>query len=794
MKVPIAWLREFLELSQDPNAIAERLASIGFPVAAIEKRPALSGVVVGKIVALEKHPNADRLQIGTVDVGGSTLSIATAATNVATGQIIPVATIGAQLTSVKIERRKMRGFESEGMMCSADELGLPTEWFEDGILQLDEGTPLGQDVVALFGLSEDVLDVEITSNRVDAMSILGLARELSAATGTQLSLPAELTAPQLRVSSPGVRADDDLEGVRVTIESPDCSRFVVQRFTGVRVRTAPMWMRVRLALAGQRPINNLVDISNYVMLEVGQPLHFYDLAKIAGRHLVARDARDGEELTTLDDAHFALTPQALVIADEERAQGLAGIKGGKFSEVTAQTREIALEAANFSGPRVRRTSASLGLRTEASTRHEKTLPAVFTDMGAARAAALLVAEGATAYAPRPFGHAVERPAAVDFPIRDVARLLGFTLTADEISKHLRALGFEVTAPSPERLTVTPPLWRPDVAIAADVVEEIARMAGYDNVPTELPAIAPHEIPSRAYHLERDIARTLAALGYAEIVSYSLNGGETFERLARAGLDPSAPPVEIRNPLSEDQRYLRHALGPRFLEYFARTDRPAKIFEIGHVFAKRDHIEETPMAGFAFAVETKSGPSWRDDAFLRIKGDAESVIHALTGRETEAVPDRRATLHPGKTAALLVDGKEVAFVGAIDPRLLHEFGVRLPVYVASMYLERIPEFRTPRFRVPSRFPSTDRDIAVIVSRDASAKAVQDVVARAAGDVCKEVRVFDEYRGPQVGEGRKSLTLHLALQMDDRTITDADADAVVDRVLAALESDLGATLRS
>ncbi|MEO6913213.1 MAG: phenylalanine--tRNA ligase beta subunit-related protein, partial [Candidatus Baltobacteraceae bacterium] len=282
MKVPLGWLREYVDLPKDSQAIADTLAQLGFPVDGIERRPTLSGIVVGKITKLEKHPNADRLQIGTIDVGGPTLQIATAATNVAVGQVIPVATIRAVLPQIKIERRKMRGFESEGMMCSAEELGLPADWFEDGIMQLDPDTALGADAIGLFALQDDVLDVDITSNRVDAMSMIGLARELSAALHVALRLP--------DFSNPGAQTDD-ADMPTVSIESPDCTRFVVQRFTTIRVGTAPALLRIRLALAGQRPINNIVDISNYVMLEVGQPLHFYDDARISRHHLIVRDAR-----------------------------------------------------------------------------------------------------------------------------------------------------------------------------------------------------------------------------------------------------------------------------------------------------------------------------------------------------------------------------------------------------------------------------------------------------------------------------------------------------------------------
>ncbi len=367
MRVPISWLREFVALPPDARAIADRLAMLGFPVAEIERRPAITGVVTARIAALEKHPNADRLQVAQVDVGaGAPLTIATAATNVAAGQTIAVATIGAQLPALTIAPRTMRGVASQGMMISAEELALPAEWFEDGIMQLEAGCSLGVNVVDLFGLDTAVLDVEITTNRPDAMSIAGLARELAASYGTELRLP-EFVNPGRDPEPPG-------EEAAVFIESGDCYRFVSQRIDGVRVAPAPAWMRVRLALSGQRPINNLVDVSNYVMLETGQPLHFYDAQTIRGGRLIVRSARNGEKIVTLDDVTRTLSPQALVIADDERPLCLAGLMGGAVSEVGPETTAIVLEAANFNGARVRRMSNALALRTEASARHEKSLP------------------------------------------------------------------------------------------------------------------------------------------------------------------------------------------------------------------------------------------------------------------------------------------------------------------------------------------------------------------------------------------------------------------------------------
>lgn len=762
------------------------LAQIGFPVDAVEERPVVTGVVVGRIEQLDKHPNADRLQVGKINVGnGALLTIATAATNVALGQTIPIAVIGAQLPHLKIERRKMRGLESEGMMISADELSLPTDWFEDGIMQLDADLEPGTDVVEYFRLSEAVLDVDITSNRVDAMSMIGLARELAAFQGLQLRLPAAH-------SSYGVSLKSD---ARVTIESPDCKLFVLQEFGNVRVGPSPAWMRIRLALAGQRPINNLVDISNYVMLETGQPTHFYDASKIERKHLIVRDARQGETLVTLDGAEHELTSKDLVIASERAPEGFAGLMGGQASEVTDRTTGILMEAAIFTGSRVRRMSARHGFRSEASTRHEKSLSTGVALNGAARAAALLAGSGAAA-SQQIIEGTQDEPSVIEFALRDVKRLLGYDLPVEEVRELLTRLGFGVDAKDAQTLLVTSPPFRGDVTIAADVVEEIARMAGYDRIESAIPPLPGHEIRSSDYDMEQCIARTLASLGYHEVITYSLHGSQVFDRLRRAGLEPTFPPVEVLNPLSEDQRYLRFALGSAHLEYLARIDAPVRIFEIGHIFyLENGEPLELPMVAFSFTAEPLDEPEWHDTHFLRQKGEVEELLHTLTGRrDFEFAPDKRNGLHPGKTAAILLDGREVAFMGQSDPRVAAAFGVRLPVYNCGIYLERIPEYRWPRYSPPSKYPSTYRDLALLCDFDLPAAAVERAIADAVGDLCTGVRTFDEYRGSQVGNDKKSLAVRTTLQKFDSTITDEEADKAMALALDALRERLGVTLRT
>jgi phenylalanyl-tRNA synthetase beta chain len=796
MRVPLAWLRDYVDVPTDVDAVVTRLATLGFPVESVETRPVITGVVAGTIVKLEKHPNADRLQVCTLDVGAAVpLTIATAATNVALDQIVPVATIGAQLPQLKIEPRKMRGIDSQGMLCSADELGLPPEWFEDGILQLDPQTPNGADVVGFFGLHLPVLDVEIGANRGDALSIVGIARELAAALGEPLRFP--ITADDAsRVHRDGQRtASSD---VRVTLETLDVRRYIAQRVSQLEVRRGTAAIRIRLALAGQRPISNLVDISNFVMLELGQPLHFFDFEKISGKHIIVRDARPHERLRTLDGVDRELDATALLIADEERATGLAGLMGGLISEVSDTTREIVIESANFSGPRIRRMSVKLGLRSEASTRNEKNLPPALADVAAARAAYLLECEGGVSAAPRPYGKPLDPPLVIELAQRDVRRLLGFDVEADELRRALEALGFTLQplpAADGARFAVSVPAWRSDVVIAPDLVEEVARIIGYDRVNAELPSIAAQTLDSTAFDREMAIARTLVGLGYAECVTLALQPQSVAERWRSLGLD--VPPcVEIQNPLSEDQRWMRFSMVPALLELAERerTLRPLRTFEIGHVFADEPASprEVNVLTMLATSKPVAGQPAWRDAAFLAASSDLRALVRAVTGADARLERGTMPGLHPGKTARVIADDVAIGFIGSVDPRLLRAADIGDDAVAAVVSIDDLPVHQVRPYRPPSKYPPIERDIAIVVDPGVSAADVAATI-RAATLLARSVDVFDEYRGAQIGASKKSLAVRVVLQRDDTTLTDAEADTALRHALDALHDAHGATLR-
>jgi phenylalanyl-tRNA synthetase beta chain len=790
VRVPLAWLRDYADLPEDANAIVARLAALGFPVDDVEERPRLTNVVVGRITKLERHPNADRLQLCTMDVGAEqTLLIATAATNVAEGQTVPVARIGAELAGgLRIAPRKMRGVDSEGMLNSAEEIGLPAEWFEEGIMQLDASIPLGTDVIAHFRLSEPVLDVDVTPNRPDALSVVGLARELAASFGVPLREPATQ-----------VQYDGASDDARVTIETLDCKRFVYQRVSSLRVRPAKAWMRIRLALAGQRPLNNVVDVSNFVMLELGQPLHFFDWNRVAGKHLVVRDARDGERFTTLDGQERTLDTRAIVIADDDGPTSIAGIMGGQRSEVEDTTSEVLIEAATWTGPRIRRASLMLKLRTEASGRFEKSLPLALSDLGAARAARLLEQEGGSVKMPSAAGKAPSAPPAVALPADEVRRLLGFALAPEEIERALRSLGFDV-ARDGDDFAVTPPYWRGDVQIAADLVEEVARVVGYEHVRAEVPAVAPQDIGSGEFEREYELATLLAGLGYTEVLSLSLQPGNVAQTWRENGI-PVDQPVEIMNPLSEDQRWMRFSLVPALLEFAGRDRavRPYRRFELGRVFAhpstdsgRAAEPRETVQLTAVHIGDATSAGHAGGGAFGRLKSDVLAVLRRVTGTDARVERGTYPSLHPGKTAALRAGDAVVGYVGVVDPRLARAYEVADTTALATIFVEALPPRTEPAYVAPSKFPPVERDLAVVVPLDVLAGDLTETVREE--PLVRSAAVFDEYRGPQAGEGKKSLALRIVLQSDETTLTDEAADAAMQRIVDRLREHFGAAPRA
>ena len=821
MRLPLSWLRDYVETSADADAIADVLTARGLTVDAIERQPTPEQIVVGKIEKLERHPNADRLLVGTVDVGsGEKLQIVTGATNVVQGARVPIARVGARVyehgatdgaagTTKVIRASALRGVESNGMMCSSTELALPGD-FEDGILILDDDAPVGADFWSAVRFGDSVLDVDVPSNRPDCLSIIGLAREVAAGVG------ASWREPQFAEHAGTTPAT-----IAVEIADPAlCRRFVGQSFSGLKHRRSPLWMILRLNATGMRGIDFLVDVSNYVMFETGQPLHFYDAARIDGHRLVARAARAGETIVTLDGVERTLPHGAPVIADEQGVVGVAGIFGGARSGVSERTSELFLEAANFAGAPVRRTALALGLRTEASARHEKNLPLELPEIGRRAAAALLVHAGAVASRVVDVGES--KPAARVIAVRTsrVNAILGTALSADAMTAALTPMGFGVAHGEP--LRVTPPFWRGDVVEEIDAVEEIARAVGYDQIPERRMTASPQDIDEGLFDQDSRLAREAVALGYHEIITLALQGTRTVTAWERSGIPFWPGTIPVINPLSDDQRFLRPSLLPGVLEIAARSwprsEGELRLFEIGHIFRRADaqpeHVHapatqaplpptgayesdgvlEWPSLCALAAFDDGVGVGAADRRLLEIKGEAEALVASLAATTGETHAQARFYCHPGAAGTISVGDKPVAKFGRLHPRLARAYDLPERSYVFMLYLENLPQHPPIVQYTPlPKFPGTRRDIAVIVDETVSAGGLMQAIREAGAALVEDVRAFDEYRGAQVPAGKKSVALTIAFRKSTATITDAEAEAALALILARLRERFGAALR-
>jgi len=819
VRVPVTWLKEYLSGPADVGSIASVLTARGFAVDAIERQPMPARIVVGRVEKLERHPQADRLWVGTVDVGREKLQIVTGASNVAAGNLVPIALVGAEVyehgagdgaagTTHVIRKSALRGVESSGMMCSPDELALPGE-FEDGILILDDDAPVGADFWQTVRYGDAVLDVDVPTNRPDCLSIIGLAREAAAGLGLAWREP---VFPE--------NAGTATPPLAVEIEAPAlCRRFVGQGFATESSRKSPMWMTLRLQAAGIRSIDFLIDVSNYAMLETGQPLHFYDAAKVRGGKLVARAARPGETIVTLDGSTRKLPEGTPVIADAEGPVGIAGIFGGARTGVSAATKTMFLEAANFSGSAIRRAAVELGLRTEGSARHEKDLPLEFPQLGRRSAAKLLLEAGATASRPVVAGQQPLARESIALRPARVNQVLGTELNAGAMARALEPIGFTIAGNA-----VTPPFWRGDVTEEIDVIEEIARGTGYDAIPERQINASPQNIDEGSYDQESTLANAVAAFGYREIVTLSLQGSRTV-----AGWEHSSVPfwketVQIANPLSDEQRFLRPSLLPGLLEVaqrsWGRTGDALRLFEIGHVFRPAEsepqhaRSENTPTIPLprssayaehgviewpslcALAAFSGGGqPGALDRDLLTIKGEAEALIATLAGSRGETRAESRSYFHPGAAGTIELDGQPVAKFGRLHPRLARVYDLPDSTYAFMIYLEHLPKERPVRpYESLPRFPGTRRDIAVVVAETVSAGELMLAIREANAPAFESVNAFDEYRGPQVPSGKKSVALTVSFRKSEATITDAEADASLQLVLARLRERFGAVLRA
>ncbi|HEY8763404.1 MAG TPA: phenylalanine--tRNA ligase subunit beta [Solirubrobacteraceae bacterium] len=800
MRVPLEWLHEYCAPQMDISALAERLALTGTEVERVEHHGvgALEHLVVGKVLERRRHPDADRLSVCMVDVGGSTPSeIVCGADNVAAGQTVAVARPGAVMPDgSRLEKVKLRGIESGGMILAEDELAIGTD--HAGIIVLDqEGLAPGTPLAEVLPISTEVLVLEITPNRPDCLGIYGVAREAHAATG------AALTAPPWSEDS-GSAGELDVVTIRVDCPPELCPRFTARAFTDVKIGPSPVWLKARLMAAGQRPISNVVDITNYVMLLTGQPLHAFDLDRVAGGTLTVRTAEDGESLETLDGQNRQLDPQMVLIADGEGPTSIAGTMGGARSEVGPETTRVLMEAANWNGPNIHRTSLKLGLRSEASSRFEKGLQPEQAMEAQAVAAQLMVELCGARLLPGTIDIGGPGPEPQTIRLRDarVAGLLGIPIPRERCRELLQALEF-TTAERSDGLDVGVPAFRrADVTREADLIEEVARLDGVDKLPATLPSR--HGAAGRLTATQRQrraAADALTAQGLHEIVGWSFVGAALAERLRLRDIEA----VELENPMSADQSQLRTTLLGSLLEA-ARRNRAhgvsaLRLFEAGAVYLPTGpgELPREPHHVATLLTGRVHPPTWREPEpraadFFAAKGVLSGLLERLRV-DWELESGHEPFLHPGRSATILIGGQAAGWLGEIHPLVAQEWDLNATVAAFELDLDALPEPRTPLYEDLTSFPEVREDLAVIVPDHVTAAQVITTIRQAGEPLLARVEVFDVYRDAErLGEGNVSLALSLSYRAPDRTLTDEEVASWRETIVAALERELGGRVRA
>ncbi|MGJ7043921.1 phenylalanine--tRNA ligase subunit beta [Thermoanaerobacterium thermosulfurigenes] len=793
MLISYSWLKDYVDLSVDAKKLADDLTMSGSKVETIKSYgEEIKNVVIGKIVSLEKHPDANKLQIGIVDVGEEKLQIVTGAQNIKVGDYIPVALHGSTLPGgVKIKKGKLRGVESNGMMCSAKELGLDEsllpEYQRNGIFILPE-LPLGEDVRKVLEL-DDVIEFEITPNRPDCLSVVGIAREAAATYRKSYS------TPEVKISEV-----DDKNPATVTVEADDlCFRYVARVIRNAKIGPSPMWMQMRLLKAGIRPINNIVDVTNYVMMELGQPLHAFDLDKVKNRHIIVRRAKEGEKLTTLDDKERILDRDMLVIADEERAIGLAGVMGGQNTEITDDTVNILIESANFKGSNIRYTSRKLGLRSEASSRFEKGLDPEITVLACNRAAQLMaelsggeILEGLLDVYPKPV---TEKVLSVRY--ERINKLLGTNLSCQEMKEILSFLDFGAICDG-ENLIVKVPAFRSDIDGEADIAEEIGRMYGYNNIEdtllkgTQITA----GVKTREQKLEDTVKDVFLSCGLNEVITTSFMGMKDLDRINLPDDSYLRNAVKIMNPLGEDQAYMRTTLLPFMLNVaytnYSRKVPEFKAFEISRVFIPKSlPVEELP-------TEIKSSiiaMYGQDVDFLTIKGVVEELLDVLNIKNVKYVRSQNPAYHPGRSADVIVEDEKICVFGELSPDVAENYDINKRVYVAEVNLELLFKHANDEkvYKPLPKYPAVERDIAVLVDKNTFVADIESVIRKVGGKLVDDVKLFDVYEGENIPDGKKSVAFSIWYRSYDKTLTDEEVSKVHDKIVMSLNEELGAQLR-
>lgn len=810
MQVSIKWLKDYIDFTETPEQLADKLTMAGIPVEnVVDPGEGLEKVVTGRIEKLEPHQNSDHLQICTMNVGlAENIIIVTGAQNVAEGQVVPVAMVGAHLPNgMKISKGKLRGVASNGMLCSAQELKLDLEKLPEeqktGIFILPSDTPVGIPTKDVLGLNDVVLEFELTANRADCFSVFGLVREIAAITGNKPHFP------EIKVNEDDNTKLNDIFSVEIA--DPDlCSRFSTRMLKNVKIGPSPEWMQQRLEGAGIRSINNVVDVTNFVMIELGHPMHAYDYDKITGKKLIARRAIEGEELHTLDDTSRKAKGEMLVIADSEKAAGLAGIMGGFETEITDTTTTVVLESADFYGPCIRRTARACGLSSEASGRFERGVDSETTIKALDRAAQLLqemgactVCEGIVDVYPNP-----KQANYVTFTPEQINNHLGTNISKDVMLNIITSVGFDVTKDENDEITVKVPSWRNDVTCMADISEEIARLHGFDKIKSTLPnGVSMQGTQSAKQTFIDKVKASLSSQGLYETISFALTNEETFNKLNIPQDSPLRKAVPIMNPLSDEYPLVRTTLLSSIFDNLARNlarkNDDVALFEVGSVFfPKALPVTELPdevvkIAGAITGRRNAQGWNQTNDMvdFYDAKGIIEELLANLRVTRYTVETGTHYAMHPGKTALFKKGRDVIATVGEVHPAVLSAYGITKPVYIFELDATIVMKYMAKdlKYKALPKYPATSRDLAMLVDVDVNAADIEKAMTKAAGQNLTQITLFDVYTGKQVEEGKKSLAFSLTFQSNDKTLTDAEIDPAIEKIVAKLQKDFNANLR-
>jgi len=794
MKLNRNWINEeFVDLSSvSDKEYVETMTIFGQKVETYERLDAeIKNVVVGKVISIVRHENSDHMWVCQVEVGqDEPVQIVTGAQNVKQGDLVPAALHNSWLPGgIHITKGKLRGIASNGMLCSLKELNLTVNDFpyaiEDGIWIIEEECKPGDDINKIIGNNDTVVDFEITNNRPDCYSIIGLARESAAA----FQKPMKHHDPVVQGSDAGSLYD------KLDVEVPAtelCNRYTARMVANVKIAPSPKWLRDRLRANGVRPINNIVDITNYVMLEYGQPMHAFDYRYVASGKIIVRESEEGETLTTLDGTVRPLKPGMLVIADDTKPIGLAGIMGGENSEIVDDTTMVVFESANFNGTSIRQTALALGMRTEASGKFEKNLDPMMTLPAVQRACELveMLACGDVLDGIIDIINYVPEAKTVELEPEKINALLGTNISEEEMIRYLNHLEIPV-----EGKTIKVPSWRPDLNLMADIAEEVGRSYGYNEIPTTTFKNATRGGYTPVMKFESKAGALCRALGYSEIITYSFVSPAIFDQIRLPADSPMRKTLRIQNPLGEDTSIMRTTALPSMLDILSRNyayhNKAAKLYELAKVYL--------PVEGQVLPNEPKIlvlGAYGAGASFFTIKGELEAVFTGLRIKNARytAVHDN-PSYHPGRCAKVSIDGIDVGYIGQIHPITAKNYGMDCEIYCAEINFNTLFELQLPEavYTPLPKYPSVTRDLAIVCDDKITVAQVEDLITAAAGKLLRSIRLFDIYRGVGIPEDKKSMAFSMELRADDRTLTDVDSEQVFTKILTALEKELGATLR-